>query len=197
MSTNFESDAYRDDAKLWREYAAGSEKAREALILANRAMVYWLAKKLKVPYGTYQDVTQEGMLALIKAVDSFDPNRNIRFSTYAYYKIRGGMINFLQRVEGKAPMPVDETELPNVEKGMISSESVRREWAIDLENALSRLSERESDVINALIMEERAAREVAHEKSIDISSVYRIKRKAIGKLKTWLGIEESDATAGV
>lgn len=63
----------RDESQLWKDCAAGSEEAREKLILANRPMVYWLAKKLKVPYDTYQDLIQEGMLALISAVDSFDP----------------------------------------------------------------------------------------------------------------------------
>ena len=109
MDSEVKEERRFDDAELWRACAAGSEEAREELILANRPMVYWLAKKLKVPFNTYQDLIQEGMLALINAVDAFDCDRNIRFSTYAYYKIRGRMINFLQRVEAKAPIPVDES----------------------------------------------------------------------------------------
>lgn len=180
-------DARRDDSRLWAECAAGNEEAREQLILANRPMVYWLAKKLKVPYNTYQDLIQEGMVALIGAVDSFDPGRNICFSTYAYYKINGRMINFLQRVEAKAPVPVETGEFDrgDVEYGA----SVRSEWSIDLEKALSQLSERESEIISALVMEGRAANEVAAEKALDVSNVYRIRRKALAKLKTWLGIE--------
>ena len=68
----YNSGQRQDDSQLWRDCAAGNEEAREELILANRPMVYWLAKKLKVPYSTYQDLIQEGMLALINAVDSFD-----------------------------------------------------------------------------------------------------------------------------
>lgn len=187
-----------DESKLWSDCAAGSAEAREELILANRAMVYWLAKKLKVPYNTYQDLIQEGMLALINAVDSFDTERNVRFSTYAYYKIRGRMINFLQRVEAKAPLPVDDEAFSDAEYDSTSSiynESDRREWSIDLENALSKLSDRESEIISALIMEGRVAREVAEEKQLDISHVYRIRRKALAKLKAWLGMGE--ATSGI
>ena len=194
--TEYETGPRRDDSKLWAECAAGSEEAREELILANRPMVYWLAKKLKVPYNTYQDLIQEGMLALIGAVDSFDPSRNICFSTYAYYKINGRMINFLQRVEAKAPVPVeDEAFGSDSGEAAVFDASSRSEWSIDLENALSQLSERESDIINALVMEGRVANEVAAEKSLDVSNVYRIRRKALAKLKEWLGMESSQAAS--
>ena len=181
-----------DNSKLWAECAAGNEKAREELILANRPMVYWLAQKLKVPYNTYQDLIQEGMLALINAVDSFDPGRNICFSTYAYYKINGRMINFLQRVEAKAPAPVEDSEFEKQsDASALYDASNRSEWSIDLEKALSQLSERESDIINALVMEGRVANDVAAEKSLDVSNIYRIRRKALAKLKAWLGLEGS------
>lgn len=194
MKKNSEFDISRrhDDAQLWRDCSTGDEEAREKLILANRPMVYWLAKKLKVPYNTYQDLIQEGMLALINAVDSFDPDRNIRFSTYAYYKIHGRMINFLQRVEAKAPVPVEESDLKRDESLFLEG-SDRKEWSIDLENALMQLSQRESDIINALVMEGRVVREVAEEKMLDVSNVYRIRRKALAKLRSWLGLDDSQA----
>lgn len=196
-TTEHEADARRDDSKLWAECAAGSEEAREELILANRPMVYWLAKKLKVPYNTYQDLIQEGMLALIGAVDSFDPGRNICFSTYAYYKINGRMINFLQRVEAKAPVPVEDATFGGcgTDDSAIYDASSHSEWSIDLEKALSQLSERESDIISALVMEGRVANDVAAEKALDVSNVYRIRRKALAKLKAWLGIEGSQAAS--
>ena len=64
-----------------------------------------------------------------------------------------------------------------------------------LEKALSQLSERESDIINALVMEGRVANGVAAEKALDVSNVYRIRRKALAKLKAWLGIEGSQAAS--
>ena len=195
MDVAVKKEERRDDAQLWKDCAAGSEEAREELILANRPMVYWLAKKLKVPFNTYQDLIQEGMLALINSVDSFDSERNIRFSTYAYYKIRGRMINYLQRVEAKAPIPVDESAIAEdvSDSSALYSESSRSEWSIDLESALSQLSDRETEIINALVMEGRVAREVAEEKNIDISHVYRIRRKALAKLKSWLGLSEASS----
>ena len=193
-SCNAQETKKTDEAELWKECAAGDTEAREELILANRAMVYWLAKKLKVPYNTYQDLIQEGMVALIKAVDSFDSERNVRFSTYAYYKIRGQMINFLQRVEAKAPVPVDDTVFERAEPSTsVCGDASRSEWSIDLENALMQLPDKEAEIINALIMEGRVAREVAEEKQLDISHVYRIRRRAIARIKAWLGLGDAVA----
>lgn len=179
---------------LWIRCSNGDEEAREQLILAYRPMVYWLAKNLKVHYGTYPDLIQEGMVSLIKAVDRFDAERNNCFSTYAYYKIKGGMINFIQRVEAKAPIPVDDetvfiSEAPLA--GSMSEQADRTEWTLDLEQAMNSLSHREADIVKALVIEGRAAKEVAEEACLDISHIYRIRRKAIAKLRKWLKADEA------
>lgn len=192
--------AEQDDNKsqaekdLWYRCSNGDDEAREELILSYRPMVYWLAKKLKVHYGTYPDLIQEGMVSLIKAVDCFDVNRNNCFSTYAYYKIKGGMINFIQRVEAKAPIPVDDEdvfihEAPFAEA--VSEQAEKTEWTLDLEQAMNSLSQREADIVRALVIEGRVAKEVAEEADLDISHIYRIRRKAIAKLRKWLSTDEA------
>ena len=190
---------FEQEAALWLRCSEGDEAARDELILAYRPMVYWLAKKLRVPYSTYPDMIQEGMVALISAVDAFDIDRSNRFSTYAYYKIRGRMINFLQRVEAKAPIPVEESIFVDEElrADVLSSEAERSEWTIDIEQAMSMLSEREADILNALVVEGRVAKEVASEVNLDVSHVYRIRRKALDKLRKWLGNEEPSTTSAL
>ncbi|MCX7829367.1 MAG: sigma-70 family RNA polymerase sigma factor, partial [Thermanaerothrix sp.] len=86
---------------LWERVRSGDDEAREEAILSMRPMVFWLAKRIGSP-GALQDLVQEGMVGLIEAVDNFDPLRGLKFSTYAYYRIRGRMINFLTRVEAHA-----------------------------------------------------------------------------------------------
>lgn len=171
--------------------------AREELILAYRPMVYWLARKLRAPYDTYSDLTQEGMIALINAVDAFDVTRNNRFSTYAYYKIRGRMINFLQRVEAKAPIAVGESvfEEEDLRASLRCNAADKTEWTVDLEAAMASLSEREAGVVHALVIEGRDAKEVARDIRVNVSHVYRIRRKAVAKMKKWLGLGETEATA--
>lgn len=190
---------FEEEMDLWEKCSRGDEEAREELILSYRPMVYWLAKKLKVSYNTYPDLIQEGIIALIGAVDGFDIKRNNRFSTYAYYKIRGGMINFLQRVEAKAPITVDETVfmLDDLKTAAVNSEAERSEWTIDLEQALGCLSGREADILKALVIEGRVAKEVADEINLDVSHVYRIRRKALGKLRKWFGVNPDEATSAM
>ncbi len=196
-NSELDEQRHEEEINLWRDCSNGDELAREDLILSYRPMVYWLAKKLKVPYNTYPDLIQEGMVALIGAVDAFDVTRNNRFSTYAYYKIRGRMINFLQRVEAKAPLPVDEIVFveEDTKSALVHNDMEVSEWTIDLRQAMDTLSLREADIINALVVEGRAARDVASEVNLDISHVYRIRRKALTKLKKWLGNSEKEATS--
>ncbi len=133
------------------------------------------------------------MVSLISAVDRFDVERNNCFSTYAYYKIKGGMINFIQRVEAKAPIPVDDEVFINEAPlaASLSEHADRTEWTLDLEQAMNSLSQREADIVKALVIEGRAAKEVAEEADLDISHIYRIRRKAIAKLRKWLKADEA------
>jgi len=172
---------------LWELSGSGDDRAREQLILGYRPLVFWLARKLQVAPSRYQDLVQEGTLALINAVDHYDRNRNTRFITYAYYRVRGAMVNFLQRVEAKAPIPVEEME-------HVASESFDYEgedWRLTLKEGMDKLPARESEIIEALLVEGRRARELAAEQGIDVSQIYRIQRRGLARLKAWFGAGES------
>lgn len=176
-----------EEVLLWQRAVEGDEKAREELILMHRPMVFWLASKFNVSPQQYPDLIQEGMVALIEAVDRFDPSRNIKFSTFAYYRVKGQMANFLQRVEAKAPMPVDEASVH-----MVSSDDFEKlEWLMSLTEELSRLPEREAEIVRALVLDNVKAADLAKEKGFDVSHIYRLKRKALAKLRAVLGLEDA------
>lgn len=170
-----------EEARLWIRCREGDEDARERLILAYRPLVFWLAKRFRVPYATYPDLVQEGMLALIFAVDHFDAPRGNRFITYGYYRVRGRMINFLQRVEARAPQPWEEEDLERE----IPAGFEDLEWKVDLAEGLRELPPREAEVVTSLVVEGRRAADLAQEKGFDVSHVYRIQRKALQKLRAW------------
>jgi RNA polymerase sporulation-specific sigma factor len=178
-----------EEAQLWSLAKSGNDEARERLILTYRSLVFWLARKFRVSRASFPDMIQEGMLALIDAVDRFEPERGFRFATFAYYRIRGKMVNFLERVEAKAPLPVDEDEYIQVEE----ADQDRLDWAISLEEGLARLRGREAAVVQALLVEGEKARVYAKDQGVDVSHIYKIQRKAMAKLRVLLGIDEPQA----
>src|SRR5947209_13442111 len=76
---------------LHREYARTRDAAvRDDLVLSHMALALHLAKRFG-PRGTQtqEDVNQVACLGLVKAVEGFDPDRGVRFSTYATSAILG------------------------------------------------------------------------------------------------------------
>ena len=176
-----------EEVRLWGLCGEGDDEARERLILAYRPLVFWIARKFRVTPQRYQDLIQEGMLALIKAVDRFEPSRNIRFVTYGFYRIKGQMANFLQRVESRAPCPIDDSEVLIPDPFDVDS----LDWKICLDDGIQALSAREGEVVRALVLEGCKARDYAERIGMDVSNVYRIQRQAMAKLKAWLELEDA------
>jgi RNA polymerase sporulation-specific sigma factor len=171
-----------EEKALWGKARLGDEDSRERIILAYRPMVYWLAKKFRTFYGTYPDLVQEGMVGLISAVDNFEPERCVRFITYAYYKVKGRMANFLSRVEAKAPTPVDEEFLERSET--FEADLDLMEWRVSLGEGMDKLPERERDILVSLVVEGRRAADVAGEYGVGVSHIYRLQRRAVARLKS-------------
>ena len=174
----------------WALCKNGDIAAREELIVAYRPLVFWIAGKLRAAPSLRQDLVQEGMLALIRAVDRFEPAREFRFSTYAYHRIRGQMINMLERSEQRAPIPVPDEWLQEDPE-----EPMDEEW-LDVAESIARLQGREAEVVSALFFEGKAPQDVALEQRLDVSHVYRLRRSAIARIRGWLGLT-SPATAGL
>ena len=173
------------ERELWNLCAEGDMTAREELIVSYRPLVFWIAGKIHVfDAELRQDIIQEGMLALIRAVDKFEPEQGYKFTTYAYHKIHGQIINMLERSEKRAPVPVPDEYLC----ADYDSETEGDDW-IDAETAISRLEGREAEVLSALFFEGKKPKDIAEEKKLDVSHVYRIRRSAIARIRGWLGIE--------
>ena len=176
---------------LWARLAKDEdEKAREELIMAYRPLVFWMARKFYVHPSSYQDLIQEGMVALIRAVDRFEPERNLKFTTYAFYRVKGQMTNFLQRSEKRAPVPVEEEQL--MAEDSFAPDAF--ETVLALSEEIERLPGKEGDVVRSLLLEGREAKEVARERGMDVSHVYRLKRNGVARLRKWIGLEEAPKT---
>ena len=73
----------------------GDAEAREQLIHAHLSLVVRVAKVYMPPCDEIMDLIQEGNIGLIYAVDKFDPTRDTKFSTYAFYWINKHIQRFL------------------------------------------------------------------------------------------------------
>jgi RNA polymerase primary sigma factor len=71
---------------------AQAREAKTQLMKANLRLVISIAKKYQGRGLPLEDLIQEGNLGLAKAIDKFDPGRGFRFSTYATWWIRQGVV---------------------------------------------------------------------------------------------------------
>jgi len=72
-----------EEKELAERVTLGDREARERMINSNLRLVRWVASKYINRGLPIYDLIQEGNIGLIKAVEHFNPNRGIRFSTYA------------------------------------------------------------------------------------------------------------------
>jgi RNA polymerase nonessential primary-like sigma factor len=60
---------------------------RDQMVVANLRLVILFARRHRHPRLSFLDFVQEGTLGLIRAIEKYEPNRNVKFSTYAVYWI--------------------------------------------------------------------------------------------------------------
>jgi RNA polymerase sigma factor for flagellar operon FliA len=88
-------------AVLWREFKhRGSVHARNSIIEHYKYLITKTRQRIipTVPVKIApEDLDQEGQIALVKAVDHFDPKRKVKFESYAISMVRGAMLEFLRR----------------------------------------------------------------------------------------------------
>ena len=77
----------RELFRLYKE--KGDEEARDQLIVSHLNLVRFLASKFKNRGEPLDDLVQVGTIGLIKAIDRFDPERGLEFTTYATPTILG------------------------------------------------------------------------------------------------------------
>ncbi|MBM3694553.1 MAG: FliA/WhiG family RNA polymerase sigma factor [Actinobacteria bacterium] len=87
----------------WRRLKEeGDEKAREGLILHYSPLVKFVAGRVGVglPRNVEQaDLVSYGMFGLIDAIDKFEPERGIKFETYAVNRIKGAILDELRALD--------------------------------------------------------------------------------------------------
>jgi RNA polymerase sigma factor for flagellar operon FliA len=92
-----------DSLSLWQEYRQSRDRAlRDRLILTYAPLVKFVAGRLGATLPSHvdeQDLVSYGLLGLIGAIERFDPDREIKFETYAIARIKGAIIDELRSLD--------------------------------------------------------------------------------------------------
>src|SRR6187402_2722060 len=100
MDTGVKEIELRD---LWRRYKGnGDQTARERLVVAYSPMVKFVAGRLGAGLPSHvddSDLISYGLMGLIGAIERFEPERGIKFETFAMTRIRGAIIDELRSLD--------------------------------------------------------------------------------------------------
>lgn len=83
-------------ATLMKKLKSGDESARQLFLYSNMRLVLSVVKRFATKKDNVDDIFQVGFVGLIKAMDNFDENFNVKFSTYAVPMIIGEIRRFLR-----------------------------------------------------------------------------------------------------
>lgn len=170
-----------------------------------RKMAFNLAKRLP-PCIEVDDLVSEGTIGLMDALEKFDPKKGVALRSYAAWRVRGAMLDFLRRDdhltrpqrerqkqepeqavafgEEKAVPPLDE--LPGTDAGPFEN-LLAREVAGAIAEALRGLSLRERMIIERCDLREETQDRVAARLRCDPSRVSQLRMQAMKKMKTCMG----------
>ncbi len=178
-----------------------SGTAKTVLIERNLRLVVYIAKKFENAGVNVEDLISIGTIGLIKAVNTFNPNKNIKLATYASRCIENEILMYLRRnSKNKIEISFDEplnidwdgnelllSDILGTEEDVVYNnleEEVNREL---LKYALKKLSHREKKIMELRFGlaggKEMTQKEVADLLGISQSYISRLEKKIINRLK--------------
>ncbi len=184
-----------------QKYVNGDMEARAVLIERNLRLVVYIAKKFENAGVHVEDLISIGTIGLIKAVNTFKIDKNIKLATYASRCIENEILMFLRRdVKRKSEVSFDEplnvdwdgnelllSDILGTEDDVVSvhlEEEVNKKL---LYHALSKLSKREKKIMDMRFGlqsgKEMTQKEVAEIMGISQSYISRLEKKIIQRLQ--------------
>ena len=192
-----------EESGYLRLLAEGDETARSVLIERNLRLVVYIAKKFDNTGVGVEDLISIGTIGLIKAINTFNPVKNIKLATYASRCIENEILMYLRR-SSKTRVEVSIDEPLNVDwdgnelllsdilgtDGDIIGQDIEDEVEKELlQLAIDRLDEREKRIVelrfglNQEDGEEMTQKEVADLLGISQSYISRLEKKIMKRLK--------------
>ena len=184
-----------EEADIMRRISEGDETAREPLITHNLRLVVYIAKKFETPNVNVEDLISIGTIGLIKAVNTFCPQRNIKLATYASRCIEN-------EISIDEPLNVDHDGNELLISDILGSdpdEVDRRLEAeaeqIQLMRAVGRLNQRELAIMELRFglngKKPHTQKQVADSLGISQSYISRLEKKIITRLREEIEAESA------
>ncbi len=189
------------EQKVLAAFMNGSNEARTTLIEHNLRLVVYISKKFESSGVNMEDLISIGSIGLIKAVNTFKIDKNIKLATYASRCIENEILMYLRRTnKTKGEVSLDEplnvdwdgnelllSDILGTEQDVIYThleEEVNRNL---LYYAMGKLSGRERQLMEMRYGltsgREMTQKEVADELGISQSYISRLEKKIIGRLR--------------
>ena len=193
-----------EEEYYFRQFKNGDANAKNKLIEHNLRLVVYVAKKYDVNSSYLEDLVSIGCLGLIKAITTFDIDKNFKLATYASRCIENEILMHLrktskQRLEVSIDEPLnvdyDGNELLLADILSIQEDNVIDEICDDeqrkvMYKAIEQLKPREKEIIKLRYGldngEEMTQKDVADKLNISQSYISRLEKKIIKKLKSKL-----------
>ena len=152
MSRYRRPDKARTRKLLAQYHHEGNQRARERVIEEQMPLVEFLARKFAGRGEPLDDLVQVGSVGLIKAVDRFDLERKIEFSTYATPNILGEIKRYFRDKGWSMRVPRGLQELRQSARDTIRDETVRTGRSPTVAELAAKLESDEESVAEALAL---------------------------------------------
>jgi RNA polymerase sporulation-specific sigma factor len=191
----------KEEEKVMQNIMNNIPNAREPLITHNLRLVVYIAKKFESSSAGVEDLISIGTIGLIKAVNTFCPERNIKLATYASRCIENEILMYLRKssqlrneVSIDDPLNVDWDGNELLLSDILGSEqdTVNRNIEQEVERnllltAVSHLAPREREIMQLRFglnnTKEHTQKEVADTLGISQSYISRLEKRIIERLK--------------
>lgn len=190
-----------DEEKYVKEFTDGSKEARDILIEHNLRLVVYVAKRYETNITNLEDLISIGTLGLIKAINTFKLDKNIKLATYASRCIENEILMFLRKkVRMKNEISLDEplkcdydgnelllSDILSENEFKIIEDINYSEKTKELEEAISELKDREKEILTMRFglfnQEEKTQKETAEILGISQSYISRLEKRILKKLE--------------
>ncbi len=177
------------------------ESARQLLIEHNLRLVVYIAKRFENTGAGLEDLVSIGTIGLIKAINTFQADKNIKLATYASRCIENEILMYIRKHSGvRAEVSIDEplnidwdgnelllSDILGSDEASISFEIEQIEERMAVRRAVAALPEREREIIEMRYgiggQKEMTQKEVADRLGISQSYISRLEKKIIAKLR--------------